>query len=240
MSRLTEREIEEIRRVKRAVRDEAREEFSQVRLADDANTRQPALAARILGLLAQYSGLAEIAWLVRHKAVPSVLQRVQARRAVAELRALNDRALRDIGIERGQIETVVEAMKDAPAPAPRPMVGPLAALQRWIVRRRTIDLLSALDDRLLEDIGLVRAHIADFVHDMDAAVLSGRIEGVTAAQRLRKADNALDSQQQWNLSRQAAGDLARLDSDAVADLGYVQGDIDRVPEASAERKLTAA
>ena len=33
--------------------------------------------------------------------------------------------------------------------------------------------------RLLEDIGLVRAHIPTFLHDLDTAVLSGRIEGWT-------------------------------------------------------------
>ena len=232
MSRLTEREIEEIRRVKRAVREEAREEFSQVRLADDADTRHPALAARILGFLAQYSGLAEIAWLVRHKAVPSALQRVQTRRAVTELRALNDRALRDIGIERSQIETVVDAMKDAPASAPRPLVGPLAALRRWIERRRTINLLSTLDDRMLDDIGLVRAHIADFVHDMDAAVLSGRIEGLTAAQRLRTAAAASRPTMPANLSRRAAGDLSQLDPKTLANHGYVTGEATPKPAAA--------
>ena len=69
MSRLTERELEEIRRVKRAVEDEAREEFSQVRLADDVDTRHPALAATLLAQVARISGLAEIAWMVRHEVV---------------------------------------------------------------------------------------------------------------------------------------------------------------------------
>ena len=240
MSRLTEREIEEIRRVKRAVREGAREEFSQFRLADDADTRQPALAAPFLGRLARYSGLTEIAWMVRHKVILPLRQRIQSRRAVAELHALNDRALRDIGIERGQIETLVDAIKiDVPS-APRPVVGPIAALRRWIVRRRAINELQALDDRMLEDIGLVRAHIADFVHDMDEAVVAGRIEGLTAAQKTRKAKTALQSLKQWNLSRQAAGDMARLDPEALADLGYVKADADWVPKVLAERKVNAA
>lgn len=239
MSRLTEREIEEIRRVKRAVREEAREEFSQVRLADDADTRQPAPAARLLGQLARYSGLTEIAWMVRHGVILPLRQRIQARRAVAQLHALNDRALRDIGIERGQIETIIDAIKVDTPPAPRPVAGPIATLRRWIARRRAINDLQVLDDRMLEDIGLVRAHIADFVHDMDEAVVSGRIEGLTAAQRARKAKTALQSLKQWNLSRQAAGDMARLDPEALADLGYVKGDTDWVPEVLAERKVNA-
>ncbi len=240
MSRLTEREIEELRRVKRAVEEEAREEFSQVRLADDVDTRQPALAAKLLALAVRYSGLAEIAWMVRHEVVSPLRQRIHTRRAMTDLQGLNDRALRDIGIERGQIETVVEAMKVDTPRSPRPEVGPIAALRRWIVRRRTINTLSALDDRLLDDIGLIRSHIPAFVHDLDEAMLSGRIEGQTAAQKVRKATNALRSLRQWNLSRQAAGDMVRLDPDALADLGYVKGDVDWVPEALAERKLSAA
>lgn len=222
MSRLTEREMEEIRRVKRAVVEEAREEFSQVRLADDVDTRHPARAAGLLARLARMSGLAEIAWMVRHEVVLPLRQRIQTRRAIAELHGLNDRALRDIGIERGQIETVVRAMKPETPRDPRPEVGPIAALRRWIVRRRTIRTLGALDDRLLEDIGLVRAHISDFVRDMDGAIVSGRIEGLTAARKVRNAAGALRDLRRSNLSRQAATDLARLDPDALADLGYVK------------------
>jgi len=240
MSRLTEREIEEIRRVKRAEQNQAREEFSQVRLADDSDTRQTAHAARLLTRLAQYSGLAEITWMVRHGLVSRLRQTIQQRRAIAELRALNDRALRDIGIERGQIETVVDGIEAESPRAPRPEVGPFAALRHWIVRRRTVNTLSALDDRLLEDIGLVRAHIPDFVRGIDQAVIAGRIEGETAAQESHKAKSALLSLRQWNLGRQAAGDMARLDSEALADLGYVKGDVDWVPQELAKRKLTAA
>jgi uncharacterized protein YjiS (DUF1127 family) len=243
MSRLTEREIEEIRRVKRAVEEEAREEFSQVHLADDVDTRHPALAATLLSLVAvvaRYSGLAEIAWMVRHEVVLPLRRRIHARRAMAQLHGLDDRALRDIGIERGQIETVVEGTKVETPRTPRPEVGPIAALRRWIVRRRTINTLSTLDDRLLEDIGLVRSHIPAFVLDLDKAMLSGRIEGSTAAQKILGAASALRSPGQWNPSRRAAGDMTRLDPDALADLGYVKGDVDWVPEVLAERKLNAA
>jgi len=239
MSRLTKREIEEIRRVKRAVCEEAREEFSRVRLADDADTRQPMPAARLLGLLARHSGLAEIAWMVRHWVILPLRQRSQARRAIDQLHALNDHALRDIGIERGEIETIADRIEADTPPDPRPVVGPFAALRRRITRRRAINQLQALDDRMLEDIGLVRAHIADFVNDIDRAVVAGRIEGMTAARRLRTGKSAVQSLKQWNLSRQAAGDMARLDPEALADLGYLKGDVDWVPEVLAERKLNA-
>ena len=125
MSRLTEREMEEIRRVKRAVVEEAREEFSQVRLADDVDTRHPAHAAGLLAQVTRMSGLAEIAWMVRHEVFSPLRERIQKRRAMAELHGLNDRALRDIGIERGQIESVVQTMK--PETSPQFAVGSCGA-----------------------------------------------------------------------------------------------------------------
>lgn len=240
MSRLTGREMEEIRRVKRAAEKEAREEFSQVRPADDADTRQPAPAAAFLAALARHSGLAEIAWMVRHGVVLPLRRRLENRRAIAQLRALDDRALRDIGIERGQIELVVGGMKVETRRSPRPEVGPFAALRRWRFRRRTINTLTALDDRLLDDIGLVRANIPEFVRSLDQAIVSGRTEGQTAARRIHQAKSPLRALRQWNLSRQAAGEMARLDPEAMADLGYVKGDVDWVPEVLAERKLNAA
>ena len=240
MSRLTGREMEEIRRVKRAAREEARMEHFQVRPADDASTRQSAATAGVLGLLATYSGFAEIAWMVRHRVIAPLRQRIERRRAIAQLRALDDRVLRDIGIERGQIAMVIEGITMGTPRPPRPEAGPFAALRRWNHRRRTIGALTALDDRLLDDIGLVRANIPEFIRGLDKAIVSGRAAGETAAQRVRRVTGPLRVLRQWNLSRRAADDMARLDPEALADLGYVKGDVDWVPEVLAERKLNAA
>lgn len=221
MSRLTEREMEEIRRVKRAVENEAREEFSQVRLADDADTRHA--APGLLAKLAQYSGLAELAWMLRNEVILPLRQHVHNRRAMVELHGLNDRALLDIGLCRGDIETAVKSSKVEAPKSPRPQRGPIAALRRWLARRRTIDTLIALDDRMLEDIGIVRAHIPTFVRTLDAAVLLGRIEAQTAAQKLRGHKAEPEAEEVSTLSRQAAGDISRLAKSGIADLGYVTG-----------------
>ena len=232
MSRLTERELEEIRRVKRAVEAEAREEFSQLRLADDGYTRRPALTAGLLAQAARMSGLTEIAWMVREGVVQPLRQRLHRRRAMAELHGLSDRALKDIGVERGQIENLVERMQIAAPRTSRPETGPLAALRRWIVRRRAIKTLNALDDRLLEDIGLVRSHIPAFVRGLDKAVVSGRIDGETAARMTRNADDTSRASTPSNLTRQAVRDVARLDPKALADLGYVAGAAEPRPHAA--------
>jgi uncharacterized protein YjiS (DUF1127 family) len=232
MSRLTERELEEIRRVKRAVEAEAREEFSQLRLADGGYTRRPAPAAGLLAQAARISGLAEVAWMVREGVVLPLRQRLHRRRAMAELHGLSDRALKDIGVERGQIDSLVGKMQIATPRAPRPETGLVATLRRWIVRRRAIGALTALDDRLLEDIGLVRAHIPAFVRGLDKAVASGRIDGETAARTARNAGARSGTPASSTLTRQAAHDVARLDPKALADYGYVAGEAEARPHAA--------
>lgn len=219
MSRLTEREREEIRRVKRAVEKEAREEFSQVHLANNVDTRHsaPGLAAQ----LALLSGLAEIAWILRNEVVLPVRHWIQARRATAELQRLDDRILKDIGVERCQIDSRIAEHKIHAAKTPRPETGAIAALRHWISRRRTVDTLSALDDRMLEDIGLVRANLSDFVRKLDKAVVEGRLEGQTAAQTLR-GRTAAQAKEAADMSREAADDMARLDPEALAKIGYVK------------------
>jgi uncharacterized protein YjiS (DUF1127 family) len=65
------------------------------------------------------------------------------------------------------------------------------------------------------------------------------MEGLGSDHVMARATSPARSLQQWNLSRQAANDMARIDQEALADLGYVKGDVDRVPEGLAERKLAA-
>lgn len=243
MSRLTEREMEEIRRVKRAVQQEAREEISKVRLAHDVHTRQAARQAPRAGLLAvaaRFSGLSEVVWILRCRLLAPLRQKIEKRRAIAEMRHLSDHALRDIGVERSQIEAVVHRMHRLPSQPARPEVGPIAAVRHWLWRRRTVNTLSLLSDRILEDIGLLRAHIPDFVEALEEARRSHLPEDPTVAQVVRFMKAPLRTFKQWNLSRRAANDLARLDPEALADIGYVKGDVDWVPEVLAERKLNAA
>ena len=103
------------------------------------------------------------------------------RRAIGELVRLNDRMLRDIGLERARIPEVVDAMRGREFAAPRRAVSSGAApgsardsvlgriaggLARAWVRRQAISGLARLDDRLLRDIGLERDGIPDAVDAM--------------------------------------------------------------------------
>jgi uncharacterized protein YjiS (DUF1127 family) len=235
MSRLTEREIAEIRRVKRAVHQVARDEVSQVYLADGAPSRHSTPYADFATTVARQSGLAEIGWIVRQKIAAPVLRAIRVRRAIRELESMSDALLRDIGIDRNRIEETVRGVVGESTPETRPATGPFAALRRWRSQRHTINELSRLNDRVLEDIGILRSEIPGLVARIHKTPTDGRVQGQIPA----RTTSPLHSVQQWNLSRQAADDMARFDSEALADLGYVKGDIGETSERLAARKFAA-
>ena len=103
------------------------------------------------------------------------------RLAIAELSRLDDRLLRDIGLERARIPEVVDGLVGrGPERSPRVLsrgvasrgargsfLGRMVAdLGRARLRRQAVNGLSRLDDRLLRDIGLERDGIPDAVDAM--------------------------------------------------------------------------
>lgn len=80
------------------------------------------------------------------------------RAAFGALNSLDDRMLSDIGVERADIGTVVKGMhKSVAYPAVSlDVVAPIAA---WNRARQTANQLYRLEDRMLQDIGVVRGDI---------------------------------------------------------------------------------
>ena len=103
------------------------------------------------------------------------------RRAIQELASLDDRLLHDIGLDRDRIPETVDAMlRHQPVPTVRvsrigheseragdsfPSRISKSLVKAW-VRRRAINQLARLDNRLLRDIGLDRDRIPDAVDAM--------------------------------------------------------------------------
>lgn len=103
------------------------------------------------------------------------------RQAIQEFANLDDRLLRDIGLERDRIPETVDAMlRHQPVPTARgsrigheskgagdflPARISKSLVKAW-VRRRAINQLARLDNRLLRDIGLERDRIPDAVDAM--------------------------------------------------------------------------
>lgn len=89
------------------------------------------------------------------------LGRWQERRtAYRELMDLDDRMLRDIGISRSQIPAIVAAGERAFSDIPGAAEGDaLEAFRRWNRSRTAVKELNALDNHMLNDMGLVRGDI---------------------------------------------------------------------------------
>jgi uncharacterized protein YjiS (DUF1127 family) len=236
MSRLSAREIEEIRRVKRAGADQAREEGLDVGLGQDTELGQPQRDTSLFTLLARESGLAELAWFLRYKIWAPVRRRLQVRDVAAELNQLDPRLLEDIGVQRALIDEVAENLIGEIEVPPRPVTGLVEGVQTWLVRQRTVQALSKLDDRMLQDVGIERSQIREVANRIRRPHFGGRPDSGIAA----GAKASLRPLRQWDLSRRVANDMAHLDPEAMADLGYVKGDIDWVPEVLAKRKLAAS
>jgi uncharacterized protein YjiS (DUF1127 family) len=81
------------------------------------------------------------------------------RRAVAELSALDDRLLRDIGIDRSEIESVVHGQRQSEPEAAVAAEDIVDIIRQWNRSRATAKVLKSLDDRTLADIGFVRGDI---------------------------------------------------------------------------------
>jgi uncharacterized protein YjiS (DUF1127 family) len=114
-------------------------------VADGMTARQaPTMLVALVDLVAAI-GRRVIAWQER-------------RRAERELRSLDDRMLRDIGIFRADIPRVVAGQPALSARAEEAHDA-LDALRRWARSRAAAKELSALDSRTLNDIGMVRGDI---------------------------------------------------------------------------------
>lgn len=99
----------------------------------------------------------------------SLARRWERNRAISQLNRLDDRMLRDIGIERGSLEEAVDAVIERRTPAwtepslvsqltgfAAKLVAPIA---NWHAERRTLAQLEALDRHLLQDIGIERGDL---------------------------------------------------------------------------------
>jgi len=103
----------------------------------------------------------------------------ERRTAERELNALDDRMLRDIGITRADIPTVVAGMTAA---GHGDGSDPLEAVRRWARSRAAAQDLNTLDNRTLDDIGMVRGDI-DWVAE-ELAVRSLRPANTNHASRV--------------------------------------------------------
>lgn len=158
MTRLTQREIAEIRRSRPL---SLSEEVENAMLR--ARRERAKFMAKTLRKLWNVSGFG---------AVVCGLQRGFASwRTLARLSDLDDAILQDIGLKRSEIQRVAIESSRKSHPYPASWLTSLKSeLRRAAARRHTIAELSSLDDRILRDIGIERGTIEEVV----TAQLEGR------------------------------------------------------------------
>jgi uncharacterized protein YjiS (DUF1127 family) len=188
----------------------------------------PAATARKTGFGALAVFAKHIANSVRH-----ALERTTIAR---ELSALNDRELADIGLVRGEIPAVAE--KSVTVPAGPSLVAAfsemlhdlvVAPVALWNKRRVAFSALNALDNRMLADIGVTRAEIADVVKGMHRSVSYPAVSLDLVAPIAA-----------WNRARQTANQLYKLEDRMLLDIGVVRGDIDWLASEVAHKAAGAA
>jgi len=199
-------------------------------------------ASKAIGRAVQSTGLDQVKDALVHS---NLVRSWRCRRTIAELNHLSDRMLADIGLTRGQIVEVATLLS-APADGTR-RKSKLAQQSVFVrmrlaqQRRKTIRELEQLPDRILADIGISRGRIPAAVEEIlkkqNAPVATGNTGGSPVHGLLAHLEGAVRPLRQWQLSRLAAGQIARLGSATLADLGYVKGDVDWVPEILAKRKI---
>lgn len=183
------------------------------------------------------TGFGALAVFAKH-VINSVRHNLERTSIARELAALTDRELADIGLGRNDIAAVAERSVTAPkAPSLVAAFGDLmqdlvmVPVVLWNRRRAAYSALNALDNRMLADIGVARAEIADVVKGMHKSVsypaLSLDLVAPIAA---------------WNRARQTANQLYKLEDRMLLDIGVVRGDIDWVAsevahKAAANRNL---
>jgi|LNAP01.1.fsa_nt_gb uncharacterized protein YjiS (DUF1127 family) len=177
------------------------------------------------------------------RTVVTSLSRAFNRASIAhELSLLDNRVLADIGVKRTEINRVAEqATRASDEPtvfqAFSRMVFTLTAqpVLRYLHRRNVHDTLTALDDRMLADIGLSRYEISDYVRTLDRhdaeqvpALLAATERDLVAPLRA------------WNRARATARQLSKLDDRMLVDIGVVRGDIDWLAGEVARKTLAPA
>lgn len=121
--------------------------------------------------------------LLRH-AARRIADWANKRATYRSLMSLDDRMLTDIGLTRGDIPALVEALR---GPLARPASSfeseVVMPLKQWNLWRTAHKQLSQLDNRMLNDIGLVRGDIERVADELAARSVAKAANANTAAPR---------------------------------------------------------
>jgi uncharacterized protein YjiS (DUF1127 family) len=232
MARLTEQEIELIRRAKFAARVHT---IDYQDVLAEAERLKAEMLARLLGQAAHWvartTGLAVLGRSLSRNLFMPLRRATLRRRTVIGLQQLDNRLLSDIGLKREEIGYLATQLSQASVPSPvaeRRVPGALKSrIRRWRTRRE----LEALGDDVLSDIGVRRSEIPTLVKQLQgqndgpaagAAIESAPSAGARFSAVMRDILGVLDSQIR---RRRARRELEALSDHVLNDIGVRRSEI---------------
>jgi uncharacterized protein YjiS (DUF1127 family) len=193
MSRLTEKEIDLIR----AARNTGEQgQAGAAHVVQNAQRLQSKAFGELLAsgaaAVASWTGLAGLVSFLDEAILRELRGALRRRAAASQLKRLDDHLLRDIGLDRGTVETFVETLSTDQIEPVRKARPKNRGFRHWLQRRQAIRELEALDDRQLTDIGIVRGAIPMAVDEAMAEKVR-RENQVSPAQKQGLTQHAMSS-----------------------------------------------
>lgn len=217
MSRLSEKEIDVIRQARAASqRDASTRTDVYVAAREDRNDGFGRMIGKTVGTIARATGVADLVAAIDRLVLTPVRNGMTRRQTMSQLRRMDDRMLRDIGVERGTLYGLSEDLQQANVIETPARGGIFAWAARQLRRRSTLHELQGLDDRMLEDIGLTRGSLGTSVDTI--------IARETAAVETPKAQPRVPAEAlSWlNMNRRLMTEIANLGPIMITPEGHMK------------------
>ena len=156
-----------------------------------------------------------------------------------ELSRLDNRMLEDLGLTRNEIGFVAQHAVALPSQGTlfqefsRLVVNLIVRpVVLWNRRRKVYDVLTAMDDRMLADIGIARYEIAAYVARLGREVQEPLPESLAAMEQDITAPIRA-----WNRARATERQLSELSDRQLLDIGVVRGEIAELAQEVARKAV---
>ncbi len=217
MSRLTEQEMDLIHQARRTARGESVDVGTA--LQQGRRLRAKAMVpmiAHAVDTVMRVTGLK----LLSETVIRPIRCAMKRQATLDRLKRLDNRMLEDIGLDRGMIYGYAGDLSASESPRIRATL--IERFRRWRQQRTTVRQLEALDDHMLDDIGLVRGAIGRTVKEAMLAEDSSAAQRTRVRDLIDQIDQSAAGIYHRNVTRQVSRRIARLESTKAPKIGFVE------------------